>query len=158
MIVSLKTYASNARLTDEASLAALPTVPAQLAYDCLNSVPLEQGNALKLLDSIVPYLQYHSSLEILKSPPSGYQLPGIDLEAGIDKIRQNITSNAYKGEYAFQVDLYNLINSAHDDHLSFTGDTFSAFSWQRGTDIALVSVSEDGQALPKIYLYGMPLF
>lgn len=37
-----------------------PTVPAQLGYDCLNSVPLGKEAAIELVDSLVPYLEWQS--------------------------------------------------------------------------------------------------
>lgn len=37
-----------------------PVVTAQLAYDCLNSVPLHKTEALQLVDSMEPYLEWQS--------------------------------------------------------------------------------------------------
>ena len=39
---------------------ATPTVPAQLAHDCLNSVLLGKESALELVESIEPYLEFQS--------------------------------------------------------------------------------------------------
>ena len=39
---------------------ATPTVAAQLAHDCLNSVPLNKEAALELVDAMVPYLEWQS--------------------------------------------------------------------------------------------------
>jgi hypothetical protein len=47
---------SDLRLTTTAT----PTVPAQLAHDCLNSVPLGKESALELVDAIEPYLEWQS--------------------------------------------------------------------------------------------------
>jgi hypothetical protein len=45
-----------------ADLVASPTltVAAQLAHDCLNSVPLAKEAALALVDAIEPYLEWQS--------------------------------------------------------------------------------------------------
>jgi hypothetical protein len=40
-------------------------VDGQLAYDCLNSVPLHQPEALELLDSILPYLDWQTGARFL---------------------------------------------------------------------------------------------
>jgi len=40
--------------------AATPTVDAQLAYDCLNSAPLDATAATALVDSILPYVEWQS--------------------------------------------------------------------------------------------------
>jgi len=42
--------------------AATPTVAASLAYDCLNSVPLNSDAALELVDAIAPYLEFQSGM------------------------------------------------------------------------------------------------
>lgn len=37
-----------------------PTIEAQLAYDCLNSVPLHAEEALDLVEAILPYIEWQS--------------------------------------------------------------------------------------------------
>lgn len=39
---------------------ATPTVAAQLAHDCLNSVPLNKTAAIELVDAMEPYLEWQS--------------------------------------------------------------------------------------------------
>jgi hypothetical protein len=39
---------------------ATPTVSAQLAYDCLNSVPLGSTEATDLVNSLLPYVEWQS--------------------------------------------------------------------------------------------------
>ena len=114
-----------------------------------------KDDALKLLDGMLPYLQFQSTLAFLKNPPKGYQFPPVDIFEGIQKIRENVTKDVYPGEHAFQMDLWNLITSAHDGHLSWQGDVLSAaIVYQVGWK--LVSVSEDGKALPSVYVLGKP--
>ncbi len=43
-----------------ASPSARPTVDAQLAYDCLTSVPLIPADATALVTSILPYVEWQS--------------------------------------------------------------------------------------------------
>src|SRR4051812_30160911 len=50
-----------------------PTVPAQLACDCITSVPLNKSAALDLIDAIVPYLRWQSTTVFLKDPPEEYE-------------------------------------------------------------------------------------
>lgn len=52
------------------SSTATPTVPAQLAFECLNSIPFNQSAAVALLDAIDPYLTWQSTFEYLKDPPA----------------------------------------------------------------------------------------
>ncbi|MCJ1432440.1 hypothetical protein MMC27_001796 [Xylographa pallens] len=110
-----------------------------------------QQDALRLLDGLVPYLQFQSTLAFLKNPPQGYLLPGVDIMGGIQAIRSNVTKEQYSGEFAFQLDLWNLINSAHDGHLTWVGDVLqSALVFQLGWN--LVSVSSDGISKPSIFM------
>ncbi|MCJ1396944.1 hypothetical protein MMC11_000136 [Xylographa trunciseda] len=135
----------------QASGTNFPQVPIQLANECLNSVPIVQQDALLLLDGLVPYLQFQSTLAFLKKPPPGYLLPGVDIIGGVQAIRKNVTNEIYPGEYAFQLDLWNLINSAHDGHLIWVGDVLqSALAFQLGWN--LVSVSSDGMSKPSIFM------
>lgn len=79
-----------------------PTVPAQLAYDCITSVPFNQSAALALVDSMYPYIKWQSSTAWIKDPPAEYvekvQDP-VDVWAGMDKIRGKVNSGEYKNEY-----------------------------------------------------------
>jgi hypothetical protein len=45
-----------------------PTVEAQLAYDCLNSVPLHTEEAIALVESILPYIEWQSGKHIAHFP------------------------------------------------------------------------------------------
>ncbi|KAF2109265.1 hypothetical protein BDV96DRAFT_615929 [Lophiotrema nucula] len=127
------------------SAAATPTVPAQLAYDCLTSVPLNKSAALELVDSVVPYFRWQSTTVWLKDPPQEYvekiQEP-VDIWGGLDDIKSKLEGDEYDNEY----------ESTHDGHFVYVPDVLgTVFNWAR--KIALVSVSEDGKALPKPYVY-----
>jgi hypothetical protein len=47
---------------------ATPTVDAQLAYDCLTSVPLNESAAITLVESILPFLEWQSGTHSLVFP------------------------------------------------------------------------------------------
>lgn len=55
-----------------ASPSATPTVPAQLAYDCITSIPFNSSAAVALLDSMRPYIKWQTTIEYLKDPPAEY--------------------------------------------------------------------------------------
>jgi hypothetical protein len=44
-------------------------VPAELAYECLNSIPFNQSAAAALLESMRPYLEWQSTTSYIKDPP-----------------------------------------------------------------------------------------
>ncbi|KAF2856628.1 hypothetical protein T440DRAFT_549982 [Plenodomus tracheiphilus IPT5] len=135
--------------------AAVPTVPAQLAYECIQSVPFNQSAALALVDSMVPYIRWHSTTAWLKDPPAEYvekvQDP-VDVWGGLDNIREKVSAGDYKNEFEFGFELYLLLQSTHDGHLVFVPDVVgTVFNYAR--PVPLISVSSDGQELPKPYVY-----
>ncbi|KAK2630058.1 hypothetical protein QTJ16_000878 [Diplocarpon rosae] len=153
-----------------ASPSATPTVAAQLAHDCLNSVPLNKTAAIQLVDSMEPYLEWQSGERNLKSrvmlvadqfsdtawkkdPPADYFYPPHDIFAYLASVKSNLERDIYANEYEFQEDLYQVFARAHDGHFIFYPDALTkAFEW--GRKRSLVSISEDGTSLPVIKLYG----
>lgn len=131
---------------------AVPVVSAQLAYECLTSVPLNKTAALELVDSIEPYVQWQSSLAWLKDPPKDYDFPPHDTLGVLASVKENLINDKYPNEHSFQIDLYSVFTPAHDGHFIFFPDLLSkAFDFSRQQ--ALVSISEDGQSLPVIKLF-----
>ncbi|KUJ18450.1 uncharacterized protein LY89DRAFT_615243 [Mollisia scopiformis] len=131
---------------------ATPTVEAQLGYDCLASVPLHAQRAKDLVEAMLPFVQWQTTIEYLKSPPEGYTEPAVDLPSGFAAVIANISSGVYQTEYEFQVQLWKVVNSAHDGHFRFLPDLLSkAIAFRR--PFPLVSVSFDGISSPKVYSY-----
>ncbi|KAK5117003.1 hypothetical protein LTR62_006724 [Meristemomyces frigidus] len=94
-------------------------------------------------------LQYHSTLEYVKSPPSTYQQPATDLIGSLQAIQDVIDSDGFENEYQFEAALQSLLYSTHDAHVSFVAGVLSSFSF--GSLNGLTSVSVDGVAPPKVY-------
>ncbi|CCU83217.1 peptidase S41 family protein [Blumeria hordei DH14] len=131
---------------------AWPTVPAQLAHECLNSVPLNKTAAIQLVDAIAPYLEWQSDLAWKKDPPADYDCPAHDVIAALDQVRKNLVVNKYANEYVFQIDLYRVFLLGCDGHLVVFPDAlFKGFVFRR--ERSLVSISEDERSLPVIKLY-----
>ncbi|KAF4628586.1 hypothetical protein G7Y89_g9564 [Cudoniella acicularis] len=134
------------------SPSATPTVPASLAHDCLNSVPLNKTAALLLVDAMEPYLEWQSDSAWKKDPPADYFYPPHDIFGYLALVKKNLESDQYANEYEFQEDLYNVFALAHDGHFVFYPDALTkAFEW--GRQRSLVSISKDGVEIPQIYLY-----
>ncbi|KAF2000691.1 hypothetical protein P154DRAFT_434352 [Amniculicola lignicola CBS 123094] len=124
---------------------AVPTVPAQLAYECITSVPLNKTAALALIDGIIPYVRWQSTTAWLKNPTREYveklQNP-VDVWGGLSDITNKVKRGVYTKEF----------ESTHDGHFVYIPDVVGAvFNYAR--PLALVSVSEDGKKLPKPYVY-----
>jgi hypothetical protein len=138
-----------------ASPKATPTVPAEIAYECLNSIPFNQSAAYDLLESMRPYLNWQTTISYLKDPPKDYAdkiQPPYDFWGIFNSIEANVAAGAYASEYDFGWDVYEAFQQAHDGHFGFTPDSVgSVFTF--GRTVALASVSKDGKSLPVIYSY-----
>ncbi|KAK4197994.1 hypothetical protein QBC40DRAFT_332298, partial [Triangularia verruculosa] len=132
---------------------ATPTVAAELALECLNSVPLHKEAAIELVDSIEPYLEWQSDSVYKADPPEDYFFPPFDMFSTLAQVREKLVGDVYANEYDFQEDLYvSVFCPGHDGHFVFFPDALTrVFEWQRQR--ALVSVSEDGASLPVIKVY-----
>ncbi|KAJ5813601.1 Interphotoreceptor retinol-binding [Penicillium pulvis] len=121
----------------------------ELAYQCLMSMPFDSDRAVVFLTQVRKMLEFQSTVDILKNPPSGYDMPAVDLLGGIDSILDNVNNETYSSQFEMDLDVSNLITSAHDGHLVFQLCSQSIFSFQ--IDLPLVSISSDGLSLPEVY-------
>ncbi|KAH8660518.1 hypothetical protein BX600DRAFT_438732 [Xylariales sp. PMI_506] len=126
-------------------------IPPSKALDCLYSVPVDVQRDVELLDYILPYVESQSTLAFLKDPTINYLIPGVDLLGGIAEMREMLLNGSYTDQYDFATDLQGIFLRAKDGHLvyrpSIVSDVFSF-----AIPFSIVSLSEDGQALPKIYV------
>ncbi len=100
--------------------AGAPTVPAQLAYDCITSVPFHKTQALALVDGVVPYFRWQSTMVWLKDPPAEYaekiQNP-IDVWGGLQNIREKVVAGSYANEFEVRGQFTVFITSNQTDEL-----------------------------------------
>ncbi|KAL7940000.1 hypothetical protein V8C42DRAFT_357971 [Trichoderma barbatum] len=132
---------------------ATPTVPASLAYACLNTIPLHKDAGIELIDALEPYLEWQSDAAYKADPPADYFYPNDDIFKALASVRADLVADKYTNEYKFQADLYaRVFGPAHDGHFVFYPDALTvAFEWTRTKPI--VSISENGRDLPVIKLY-----
>ncbi|KAF2462385.1 hypothetical protein BDY21DRAFT_331256 [Lineolata rhizophorae] len=134
---------------------ATPTVPARIAWDCINSVPFNQSAAADLVAAMRPYINWQSTVNWLKNPPAEYaeKVQGAyDVWALVNELAEKVNSGSFANEYEFGLQLYKLFQQAHDGHFVYIPDSVgTVFQWRRPE--ALVSISEDGQAMPAIFVY-----
>jgi hypothetical protein len=125
-----------------------------VALACLQSVPLEKERSAALIDYIVPFLEFQTTLAYLKNPPTGYLLPGVDIMDGLQNIKQNLQSGYYLSQWDFEVDVHELINVLpYEGHLTWNLPLLGTFAF--ATEQSLISVSTDGLAIPQVYATGM---
>lgn len=143
-------------LNDYDKNGPIPTsVPADIAYECLYSMPINVTSAKQVLFDVPVYINWQSTLDVLKNPPAEYvdkvQAP-VDILAGLDAISKDIDDGTILSEYDFGWRLYTLIGAAHDGHFAYIMDVVGyPFTFNR--PLALVSVSEDGSKLPAVFAY-----
>ncbi|KAF2841281.1 peptidase S41 family protein-like protein [Patellaria atrata CBS 101060] len=132
-------------------LTGTQLVSAELAYDCLKSVPFVQLDAEDTLEAIVRMLQFQSTITYMSNPPTEYSEGPVDINTGLNNITDKVYAGRYNNEYDFEADIADLLQCAHDGHLGWEGMVFSGtFRWRRPLEAALVSMSFDGE-MPKIY-------
>lgn len=127
-------------------------LPAKIASDCLNSVPLDKDGDLELLKGLRPYVEWQSNLAWLKNPPPNYDNPKVDIIGALEEMTSQVQNGAYTREIDFAIDLWNLTMKSRDNHLVFLPDIAQVFLFQR--PVRLLSLSTDGQALPQVYVKG----
>jgi hypothetical protein len=125
-------------------------IPAAIAYACQLSAPFNQELSVALIDYIVPYIKFQSSLAYLKNPPSTYKMPAVDILGGLEEIRQNASSGVYTSQYSFDAAVTNLVLEAHDAHFVYVPALLSTFRYYN--NLPLISISVDGLSLPKVYI------
>lgn len=129
-------------------------IPAELGAQCLQSVPLDREGNIKLVEDLKLYVQWQSNLAFLKNPPAEYTEAPVDMMGEMESMQRQLSSNGYKNEYDFQMDLNRLFVRAYDNHLTWQPDILaSVMQFQRPVGSELVSVSSDGNELPEIYAY-----
>jgi hypothetical protein len=77
-------------------------------------------------------------------------MPAVDILGGLDSISQNISSGGYKSQYDVDIDILALNSAARDGHFAMSLCTQTDFTFSR--PFGLISLSDDGLALPKVYL------
>jgi hypothetical protein len=115
----------------------------------LRDIPINNTLAVAQIDWIQRFIPFQTTLSWLKTPPSTYGLPPTDLVGGLENIQSKAESGGYSNYFDFEVDIHTLMKSAHEGHLSFKPFLVGAFEFI--THVTLVSISDDGEALPKVY-------
>ncbi|KAK4118063.1 hypothetical protein N657DRAFT_675792 [Parathielavia appendiculata] len=138
-------------------MPATPSVPIRpsIALACLKSVPLYKDSALQQLDFLRPLLEWQSSVEYLRDPPQGYLSEGVDLIRGLDDIAAKLKEEkrgGYANELEFLADLRMLTSvRPRDFHFGYWTLLLDLFDFPMSAQF--ISISDDGLAMPKIYLY-----
>ena len=60
--------------------------------------------------SLLPWVQFQSTLDHLKNPPKEYLLSGVDVVSGLIQIRQKLRDGGYKTQFQFVRDLNSVVS------------------------------------------------
>jgi hypothetical protein len=121
---------------------------AQVAFECLDSVPVDvQGNT-QLIDELKQVWQFQSELVWLKNPGDDWEFGALDIEAELDNIKSSLGS--FSSEYAVQLAIQNITIRTGNFHFNYRPDILQVFDFRRGFNVA--SISSDGKTLPKLYV------
>jgi hypothetical protein len=124
-------------------------IPAQAAFDCLNSVPVDTQGNQKLIDELKLVWQFQSELVWFKNPGSDWEYGPLDIIGELDKIKGSLGS--FQSEYAVQLAIQNITIRTGNFHFNYAPDILQVFRFQREFNVA--SISSDGKALPKLYVH-----
>ncbi|KAF4506431.1 hypothetical protein G6O67_006520 [Ophiocordyceps sinensis] len=125
-----------------------PRIPGQAAHDCLKLIPFEGFRANQFIGQLRKYVEFQSTLEVLRNPPASYASDPVDILGRL----QEIGGKQYENLYDFDVDLWELFNSAHDSHLGIFPCTLDIFRFERDHG-GIVSMSPDGLVMPELFVY-----
>lgn len=134
-------------------------ISAERALACLRSVPLQPTDKLSMqLSGLRTFVQFQSDLDYLSSEDFPARLyPSVDILNGLNTLESRLNDGFYGNEYDFQLDISRLFASGYDGHLAYVADIVEVFEFRRvesGSAYRLVSVSEDGTAVPEIFSAG----
>lgn len=122
----------------------------QLAYDCLQTVPVDVEGDLKMIEELKLFLQFQSDLNYLKDGIKTHNAEPLDLLGSLDEIYQGVKNGSFKGEYIVQQSIQLLLVKAGDFHLHWFPDISQPLKFVRANG-GLIAYSSDGIALPEVY-------
>jgi hypothetical protein len=131
------------------SSSSLSGVPAQTAFDCLNSVPVDASGNSQLIDELKKVWQFQSELVWYKNPGSDWEYGSLDIIGELDRIKSSLGS--FQSEYAVQLAIQNITVRTGNFHFNYRPDILQIFDFARPFNVA--SVSSDGKSLPKLYVH-----
>jgi hypothetical protein len=140
--------------------ATVALVPATAAAACLDSIPVQKDEDIALIEEMQYYINWQSNLAYLVEPPEGYTEERVDVLDEMKKVTDGLNNDEFESEYDVMYNLSMALTKAYDFHFAFTPDILQVFRFRRGNiggglldEFALVSVSEDGKSVPKLYNY-----
>lgn len=125
-------------------------IPANIAHDCLEAIPLHKDDALYTVQQLRLFLQFYSAQTYFAKPPTPeLELTPVDLNKTLDDIEASIKSGAYANNYAYDKAVHNLFGYYRDGHVVYDSACYMPFVYQH--KYPLVSVAKTAEDLPEIH-------
>jgi len=86
-----------------------PFVSAQLAYECLQSVPVDVEGDVLQIQQLKEYLQFQSTLAYLKAGSEG-QIEPYDILGQLDVLAEGVGNGTFESEYDVQLSIHKLLD------------------------------------------------
>lgn len=86
-----------------------PSIPAQLAYECLQSVPVDVEGDVLQIQLLKEYLQFQSTLAYLKAGSKG-QIEPYDILGRLDVLAEGVGNGTFDSEYDAQLSIRKLLD------------------------------------------------
>jgi hypothetical protein len=88
-----------------------PIVPAELAFNCLTSVPVDVQGDVQQIEEIKLFLQWQSDMAYIEHPPEHSFLEPVKIYGELDNIIEHLKLGDYANEYEVQRDSKSLYPS-----------------------------------------------
>ncbi|KAF3937795.1 hypothetical protein ABW19_dt0205620 [Dactylella cylindrospora] len=147
---NVKRYSDRFLSSSESSGASEFLVDAKVAYDCLMSIPLEVEPTLEFLYQLSKFMQFQSTIAYLKTPPKYSGQDPMDILGGLQDIYNAVESGSMTQWYEVETRVDRLLSGCHEGHLYVNWVLPSLINFR--APFHLVSLSDDGTQLPKIYV------
>ncbi|KAH7125575.1 hypothetical protein B0J11DRAFT_309316 [Dendryphion nanum] len=124
-------------------------VPAKVAYDCLQSIPVDTQGDIKQITELKEFVQFQSNLNYLKDGIATHNKP-LDVLGELDKMAERIKNGSYASEFQVQLELSRMFRNSGDNHFRWSPDVLTPLRFVRAVPY-LISLSKDGIELPQVY-------
>ncbi|KAF3917109.1 hypothetical protein ABW20_dc0105141 [Dactylellina cionopaga] len=129
-------------------------VDPKIAFDCLQSVPLEKQAALDFIRNFQKFMQFQSTIAYLANPPANSGQEPVDIPGGLSAIHKHVEDGVITQWYDVENQINGLLLKGRDEHLRATWPLQNLFRFR--VPMSLVSLSPDGKQAAKIYLVEEP--
>ncbi|PWY89848.1 hypothetical protein BO70DRAFT_393050 [Aspergillus heteromorphus CBS 117.55] len=117
------------------------SVDGKLAADCLQSIPFDARKGTQFVDEFRKFVEWQSTLDVLKNPPSEYLSPATDILGGLDQTQAQAAQSSYDSQTLLYIPLP--FFDRPEPGVCLEGRTSSPANIRRRNDAQLLSQGVD---------------